>query len=152
MSIFYNILKEKATNPETKDKIVYADLLGDVKDALYDSFIGFSYKNFYKLVNIQIKKIRERPPLKGIVFLDNSITSTAAVIAMLELKMKPILIDSSSRQYFNDFNTPFFYNTRNPKTATDYYVDDIISNIPKMNEDELVICSSGSTPDLAGRS
>ena len=145
MSKFYNILKEKANNPETRDQIVFAEIPGEIGHSNCNNCLGFSYLNFYELVNYYMEEIKKNPPFSGIVFLDNSVASNAVVIAMLELGLKPVFVDISSRQFLKDYSAPHFYHRSAYKNVIDYFVDQLISaGIPEMNDDEFIICSSGS--------
>lgn len=118
MSLIYDLLKEKATNPETKDKIAYVEIpkIGNHVESMsyrfflpsfkdYNRTIGFTYADFYELVNNyidhgdykaslypKIYSIDSKPRLKRVI-VSNNIASSAAVIAMLELGYIPILVD-----------------------------------------------------------
>ncbi len=146
MSVFYELLQEKATNSATKDQIIYAEMPESIENSDYKKCLGFSYHEFYKLVNIYIEQLKINPLITSVLFVDNSVASTAMIFAMRAIGMTPILIDISSRHFLNNIPAPLVYmGNSSPKTLIDYFVQDtIISNISEDIKGDIVICSSGS--------
>lgn len=173
MSTLYDLLKEKATNPSIKDKIVYVEQKGyDVK--------SYSYEDLYTLVNkyinYEMTKIKNLPSDRKIYFVvDNSINAIVAIIACLRCNLIPIVydyknVDLSEEIVMRDggfFNKPFTYDEllifRTNKEKLDSNVDPSyrlfirvfgrkieyasISSKPIVYDSEkpvVVICSSGS--------
>ena len=94
MSKFYELLKAKANDPETRDKIVYVENFNS--DYMKHEFVTFTYNDFYNLVNLYIERFRKQKkkyPKVTTVLVNQSVASIAATIALLKLGISPVLID-----------------------------------------------------------
>lgn len=149
MSTLYRLLEEKVFNSSTRDKIVYAEMPESVEMSDYNKCIGFTYSNFYDLVEYYIRQIKSDNSISPIVFVDNSVASIAIIMAMRILNITPILIDSSSRRYFAEYSVPFIYKkSLDHDSLADYFVKNVVyPNIVEKIDADFVICTSGSEDD-----
>jgi len=93
VSTFYDLLEKKATNLETKDRIVYING--------YDKCESYSYKSIYEEVNFKLIYFSEdnekaRCMKRVYLVVNNSIESIVMIIALLKCHFMPIIIDSKA--------------------------------------------------------
>ena len=93
-SLLFKCLKDKATNDETKDKIIYID-----KD-----FKEYSYKDLYDLVCPKIDEFNKHKMFgnKRYLLTLNDIYSISSLIALLETDYSPIIIDGNQYLIVNE--------------------------------------------------
>ena len=112
MSVLYDLLKKKAEDSETRDQILYVEMPETIENSDYSRFLGFTYLEFYKLVNIYIKKLKNQGlgtrPIE-VICVDNSVASNALILAARECGLRILLIDSLSIRAFKDLNVPMIY-------------------------------------------
>ena len=172
MSLLYDLLKEKATNPETRDKIAYVEIprvtatehhrrYGNLRYFQnYKGARGFTYANFFDLVSKYIESHENNfsefsfPNIFSLyddskilrVDVGNNIASAAAIIALLECDYIPIICDETvATSVFQDRGKwPPSFEITYRKIAK------MINASPKKHEADIngdhifLICSSGS--------
>ncbi len=115
MKTFYDLLKEKATDPKTKDKIIYAE-------RYLNTCREYSYEDVYNLVDEYIREFLahqdDLPSDRKInLIVDNSVKSIIAIIACLKCNLIPVIFDFKNVREPEDkmkyctywFNRPFRY-------------------------------------------
>ena len=152
MSALYDLLKKKAEDSETRDQILYAEMPETIENSDYSRFLGFTYLEFYKLVNIYIKKFEKEGLKRGsvkFICVDNSVASNALILAARECGLRTVLIDSLFRRALKDLNVPMIYGDDdfNGQTVDERAMLTIESAISYLQRDikgDIIICSSGS--------
>ena len=94
---FYDLLERKASDPVTRDKIVYVE---NRKESILERrYAEYSYASLYAMVNDYIQNKIKNVYLttltgKKVYFVvDNSVKSIVAIIALLKCGYQPILFD-----------------------------------------------------------
>ena len=168
MSIFYNMLRQKAGDPETRNLV---SIIGRVKSNFENielNYASISYKELLNLVDYYASEFKDpnftEQPIehrRKYIVVDNSISSLAVIIALLKCDSIPVIIDGKNIPIIPKKYLPYIDYGDMAKggetfdMAINAYLRQMNVYKPLEGEDKpgtkLIICSSGSeslTPHL----